>query len=215
VTGKDGERTAKGFDSVGRTIPTEMLPGEVIYQGMRFKLADGKNGPANAVACRGQEVELPSGRFSRLLLLAAADGDQRASFRTGDRVFDLLIQDWGGFIGQWDNRIWQAEASPATAPGEKTRKNQPALICTGLKPGFIKPAAVAWFASHRHTAEGANDPYAYAYLFAYELGLPARAKSLRLPNNPRIRILAITAVDKDWALQPLRPIGEDLQVRAP
>ena len=55
---------------------------------------------------RGQTIPLPAGKFTRLYLLAAADGDQKATFRIGDTPVELTIQDWGGYIGQWDNRIW-------------------------------------------------------------------------------------------------------------
>jgi alpha-mannosidase len=63
----------------------------------------------------------------------------------------------------------------------------------GLVPGYVKPASVAWFASHRHAADGANEPYAYSYLFAYVLDLPPGATELTLPDNDRIKVLAITA----------------------
>jgi hypothetical protein len=38
-----------------------------------------------------------------------------------------------------------------------------------LEPGFIKPAGLAWYASHHHTADGLNQPYQYPYLFAYSI----------------------------------------------
>lgn len=70
------------------------------------------------------------------------------------------------------------------------------LDFTGLKPGYIKRAPVAWFASHRHTAEGANEPYAYSYLFAYSIPLPEDARTVTLPDNNKIRIMAITVSDE-------------------
>ena len=66
----------------------------------------------------------------------------------------------------------------------------------GLTPGFIKRAPVAWFASHQHTADGANVPYSYSYLYAYAIDLPAGAKTITLPNNDKIRVLAITVADR-------------------
>jgi alpha-mannosidase len=74
---------------------------------------------------------------------------------------------------------------------------------TGLTPGFVKPAEVAWFASHRHTAAGDNEPYAYCYLFAYALDIPAGAVTLTLPDNDKIRILAVTAANEG---PPVRPV---------
>ncbi len=39
---------------------------------------------------------------------------------------------------------------------------------------------------------GKNEAYAYSYLFAYTIDVPANAKTLTLPNNDNVRILAIT-----------------------
>jgi alpha-mannosidase len=81
---------------------------------------------------------------------------------------------------------------------------------TGLQPGYIKPAPVAWFASHRHAADGSNDPYAFSYLFAYALDVPAGAKTLTLPNNDKIRILAITAVEEGAAVTAVSTLFDTL-----
>ena len=160
-------------------------------QGVRFRLAPAQEGKPNAVVSRGQTIALPSGRFNRLYVLAAsADGDQKASFRVGGTPVDTIVQDWGGYIGQWDNRTWNVREVPVTpragaptpAPGAPPR-TRTVLEHTGLTPGFIKRAPVAWFASHRHAADGANEPYAYAYLFAHSFALPANARSLTLPDN--------------------------------
>jgi alpha-mannosidase len=65
-----------------------------------------------------------------------------------------------------------------------------------LTPAFRKHVPVAWFASHRHTPDGANEPYAYSYLFAQSFELPAGARTLMLPDNDRLRILAVTVSDE-------------------
>jgi len=81
----------------------------------------------------------------------------------------------------------------------------------GIAPGFIKRTPVAWFASHRHSADGANEPYAYSYLFAYSLDVPAGAKTLVLPNNERIRILAITVANESGDVRPAQPLYDTLE----
>ena len=63
----------------------------------------------------------------------------------------------------------------------------------------------------RHAADGANEPYAYSYLFAYSLDLPAEAKTLRLPNNERIRILAVTVANEIGDLRPAQPLYDTLE----
>ena len=67
----------------------------------------------------------------------------------------------------------------------------------GLKPGYIKRADLAWYCSHHHDAKGQNVAYRYSYLFAYSVDLPAGAKTIKLPENDKIRILAISAADEN------------------
>ena len=77
---------------------------------------------------------------------------------------------------------------------------------TGLTPGFIKPAPVAWFASHRHTADGNNEPYSYCYIFAYAIDMPADARTLTLPQNDNIRIFAVTVAKESGPVRPARAL---------
>jgi alpha-mannosidase len=202
------------FDAIGRSLPAEMLPAEIAFGGIRFVLGSPKS--LNALTPRGQTITLPAGAFTRLYLLAAADGDQRATFRIGDAPVELTIQDWSGYIGQWDNRIWRAREEPvpqragaAAAPGRPPRVR---IIqeFAGLTPGFIKRTPVAWFTSHRHATDGTNDPYAYSYLFAYPIDVPQGARTLTLPTNERIRILAITAANEGSLVRPAQPLYDTL-----
>jgi alpha-mannosidase len=151
----------------------------------------------------------------RLYVLASSDGDQKATFRMGDKAVDVNIQDWSGYVGQWDNRSWTRKETelpprPDAPPGAPPRKTS-GLEVSGLTPGFIKRAPIAWFASHRLTAEGTKEPYAYSYLFAYSLDVPEAAKTLTLPNNDKIRILAITASDEGAAVRPAQPLYDTLE----
>ena len=81
---------------------------------------------------------------------------------------------------------------------------------TGLRPGFIKRADVAWFSSQRRGADGNAEPYAYSYLFAYAIDLPPGERSLTLPDNERIRILAITVADEPGMITPAHPLYDTL-----
>jgi alpha-mannosidase len=205
VTSGDGQKTTGGFDSDGRCLPAEMLPSEIAYRGFAFKLGPLADGQSNAVTCRGQAVALPTGQFNRLYLLAAAaNGDRKAPFSIDGQSVELTIQDWGGYIGQWDNRIWKGEvAEYAFAwPYE----------LVGLRPAYIRPDPVAWFCSHRHAPDGQNEPYAYCYVFAYALGLPPGAKTLTLPTNDRVFILAATVANDPAAdTRPAQPLLDELK----
>jgi len=79
-----------------------------------------------------------------------------------------------------------------------------------VTPGFIKRDAIAWYASHLHNSDGGFEAYAYSYLFIYPIDLPANAKTLTLPDNPRIRILAISAANETGEVHPAQPLYDTL-----
>jgi alpha-mannosidase len=193
----DGEKSAGGFDDHGNALPAEMLPAQVTFNNVQFQLAPAKTGAANTLVAKGQTIDLPAGDYNRVYLLAAsAEGDQKASFDAGGKTVELNIQDWGGFIGQWDDRQWSSKDTSHDDYGQMT----------GIKPGYIKRADVAWYSSHHHNAAGANVAYRYSYLFAYGIDLPAGAKSIRLPKNDKIRILAMSVADENPEVKPAQPL---------
>jgi alpha-mannosidase len=180
-----------------------MLPAEITFNDVRFQLGPSKSGAPNAVTASGQTVNLPAGNYNRVYLLAAsANGDQKADFEIGGRKAELMIQDWGGFIGQWDDRTWSSTDTSHDHWGEMT----------GLKPGFIKRADLAWYCSHHHDAAGKNVDYAYSYLFGYEIEVPAGAKTIKLPNNENVRILAVSVANENPEVTPAHPLYDVLPV---
>ena len=212
VAGVDGEKSTTGFDSTGGMLPAEMLPAAIEYGGIQFVLAPSGHGQRNAMVPRGQTIPLPPGKFNRLYLLAAAaGGDQRAVVEVEGKSTELIIQDWSGFIGQWDTREWKE--MPRPKPANSTSENQTEMTYAGLTPGFIKRAPVAWFASHRHNPSGSNEPYAYSYLFGYQIDVPANAKSIKLPANDKIRIMAITTTQQPATVVPAHPLYDVIPLR--
>ena len=219
---RDGERMKAGFDGEGYALPAEMLPRELSYAGIVFHLAPPDK--ANAVVARGQKIDLFGMR--RLYVLAASvGGDQNVVFRVGNQTTNVTVQDWSGFIGQWDNRQWketevrlQPRTPPADVPPDiaallqrSRTRSDPYGEMLGITPGFIKRAPVGWFASHRHTPSGTNEAYAYSYLFVYTFDVPADAQTLTLPNNDRVRILAITASNETSTVKPAHPLYDTLE----
>jgi alpha-mannosidase len=227
----DTKTIGGGFDGNGNAMPAEMLPNHINYHGVQFNLAPARTGSPNAVIAKGQTIHLPAGRFNRIYILAAsADGDQTASFLLGDRAVSLKIQDGGGFIGQWDTRIWKnlpqtdwaISANHAVWPPpdmEKREKADPIPSYPGdyigLEAGFVKPAGVAWYASHHHTADGLNQPYQYSYLFAYSIDINPNERTLVLPDNTKIRILAVSVAQENPELKPAQPLFDTLNRTEP
>jgi alpha-mannosidase len=197
----DGSKSKGGFDGNGNTLPAEMLPSQIVFNDVQFQLVPAKTASPNAVTAKGQTINLPAGPYNRVYVLAAsAGGDQKATFKAGNTATELDIQDWGGFIGQWDDRQWSST--------DTSHDNYGAM--TGIKPGYIKRATLAWYCSHHHNAAGENVPYRYSYLFAYAIELPAGAKTLTLPKNDKIRILAISLADENPLLKPAQPLYDAL-----
>ena len=207
--------------SQGKALPAEILPREIVYGGVRFSLAPTGDAKPNAVVARGQSYWLPSGKFNRIYLLAAAaNGDQKATFSVDERSVEMTIQEWTGFVGQWDDRIWktteeviqQRPGSPAPPAGTPVRtRTNPYGEMVGLRPGFIKRADIAWFTSQRRAADGSAEPYAYSYLFAYAIDVPAGVRTLTLPTNDRIRVLAVSVAHEPWVVTPAQPLYDTLE----
>ncbi|MGA7590857.1 MAG: glycoside hydrolase family 38 C-terminal domain-containing protein, partial [Candidatus Sulfotelmatobacter sp.] len=106
----DGTKSQGGFDGKGNALPAEMLPAQITFNDVQFQLPPARTGAPNAVAAKGQKIDLPAGHYNRLYVLAAsADGDQQATFKVGNTKAELMIEDWGGFIGQWDDRQWTSK----------------------------------------------------------------------------------------------------------
>jgi alpha-mannosidase len=117
----------------------------------------------------------------------------------------LRITDWSGVLGSWDNRVFEGGVPILTYS-----VNNP---LADLKPGFIKRDPLAWFCSHRHFPDR-DEEYRYSYLFKYRLDVPAGARTLTLPKNPRIRVLAVSVAQNDNdATLPAQPLFDDFDGR--
>jgi alpha-mannosidase len=231
----DDTKTVGGFDAAGDALAAEMLPQSLTFNDVKFTLAPAATGKPDAVTAKGQTVSLPAGAYNRVYVLAASnDGDQQAAFEVGKKSETVTVENWGGFIGQWDTREWKPEPSEITQTfGGNSRtiplKHEWAVSANhatwdlanrgsqnwspvypedyvGLKPGFVKRADVAWFADHHHTADGLNEPYQYSYLFVYSMALPAGTKTITLPNNDKIRVMAVSVAEEPAEVKPATPL---------
>jgi alpha-mannosidase len=206
--GKRGvQNDGPGFDGNGSTIPAEMICDEVVAEGITFHIGphDGKN----AVTCQGQNISLPNGPYNQLYLLAASvNGDTNGEFDIDGNPTVLKVQNWTGYIGQWDNRIFEGQVPETTFSVPNP--------LAGLASGYIKRAPLGWFCSHRRLADGGDAIYSYSYLFKYRIPLSSGGTTLTLPNNPGIRIVAATvAQDDNDNTQPAQPLYDDFTGRQP
>jgi len=208
VVSADTDRTDGQMDSMGRSIPAEMLGKRIVSEGITFELGPTTPSSPNAMPCDGQTIPLPTGRFDKLYLLAAATEDTEGTFRVDDAPTDLTIQKWTGFVGQWDDRQWD------TAFKEVDHRCEGKVIA--IKPGYIKRDPIAWFCTHRHDAKLGNEAYQFSYLFKYAIDMPEGATSLTLPANNKINILAASVVAADHAdVRLAAPLYDDFTDRAP
>jgi alpha-mannosidase len=188
----DAARTDGDFDGAGRTIAGDLLPAELTSGGIPFRTGPQAPGRANVLDCRGQALALPEGDHDRLYLLAAAvGGDRQATFTIDGSAVTATVPDWAEAVGQWDNRLVAGEL-----------QTDPARIA----PGYAKTSPVAWVGTHRHGARGENEAYAFTQLFRVAIDLPPGARTVTLPDDPRVRVLAATVArnDNDDAL-PAQP----------
>ncbi len=208
VFSTDADRTDGKIDVEGRTMPAEMLPPIINSEGIVFEMGPTADGQMNAVVCDGRTIDLPQGDYHRLYLLAAAQDDTTARFRIDRKLLPIAIQSWTGFIGQFDDRVWDRKFEEVDFRCDGR--------VVGIKTGYIKRSPVAWFSTHRHHPRNGNESYQFSYIFKYSLDLPRGAKQLTLPENPRVFIFAATAaINPNDSVLPVRPLYDDFTIRDP
>jgi hypothetical protein len=123
-------------------------------------------GPPDApdvVSCRGQVVPLPSGRYAGLWLLATA-------INGGRRSQDLLVTYADGTTAALTQNFsdWYA---PGRFPGETRAVSMP----------------------YRNNGDGTKDPRTfYAYSYGFNLDPAKTVRSLTLPADDSVKLLAVT-----------------------
>ena len=206
VVSSRAKRTDGAMDAQGGAYPAEMFPKQVVRGGVQFQLGPAADGKMNAVSAQGQTLNLRHGKFNRVHLLVAADGDTASEIKIGDDAQPFNVPNWTGYIGQWDNRLWYNPTNKIDL--------EPSQPPTGLVPGYVKRTPVAWFATHHNTPKG-DAYYAFSYLFELTYDLPTGAKSLTLPNNPNVRVFAVSLASEAAATPPAAPLYDTLADHQP
>ncbi|MGD1916782.1 MAG: glycoside hydrolase family 38 C-terminal domain-containing protein [Phycisphaerales bacterium] len=199
------EQRADGMTG-DRSYPAEMMPQTLSARGVGFLLGEGEQ--ANAVTCRGQEITLPGDGFDTLyLLVASSDGDVHGAVLVDGARAQISAQAWDGYVGQWDRREWPGDITDPRYPWGRSDM-------IGLTPGYVKPDEIAWYASHHHVPDDAgtrDEIYRYCYLFVQKIDLPRGARSVTLPDDPRIKVFAATAAQAGQAAEPARELFDTLE----
>ncbi len=203
------KRTDGMMDTTGACYAAEMFPARIQREGVEFQLGSTADGAKNALSAHAQRIDLPAGDFNRVHILAAADGDASAQIQVGatDEAFD--VPNWTGFVGQWDNRIWADQPTARDDAHVADLKVEHTAPPVGLTPGFIKRTPVAWFATH-HNTPTVDAYYQYSYLFQNSYDLPPGAKSITLPDNPKIRVFAVSVSREPTAAPAAAPLYDTL-----
>lgn len=200
----DGDMTRK-YDPTShgdvKNYPAEMIPSELVSEGIQFKLGSPADLQKNAVTCKGQTLKLPSGNYNKLYFLASATEETTGTFQVSGKPVNINIGKWIGFIGQHYDRQFDLDGHTVL----------------DVKAPFLKNDNIAWFASHYHFGYPTqNVPYSYSYIYKYEIGLPSGATEITLPDNDRIKIFAVTvAKQKADDIHLLQPLSDDFQEDGP
>ncbi|HYT74565.1 MAG TPA: glycoside hydrolase family 38 C-terminal domain-containing protein, partial [Vicinamibacterales bacterium] len=224
----DADRADGDFDGAKHTLAGELLPRELVLDGVRFAFGSSDPGAMNVLVPKGQRLTLPAGDFNRVYLIAAAVGSGViASIGVGAAAQSMTVPEWEGPVGQWWSRLKAPSALrepfvPASAANAQTtgRGGNPsqAEIQGGLvvqwdpstggvkgidqiRPAFVTRDEIAWIGTHRHSP-GGNQIYVPSFLFVHAIDLPRGTHEIRLPANDKLRILAITAVQESGHATP-------------
>ncbi len=221
----DDNRDDGDFDGKKQTLAGELLPKALRLNGVPFTFGSAAAGALNVLVPRGQTVSVPPGHDRIQLVAAAVGGDVPVRFLARTREgapatpLDLVVREWEGPVGRWftplaDTRLFREVYVPPMRGQSWTQDAIQADLVVGvdpatgavqgidrIRPAFVKRDEIAWVGTHRHSPSG-NQPYIPSYLFAYAIDVPAGTTALELPNDSRLRILAITAAHRPAWFRP-------------
>ncbi|MEZ4386081.1 MAG: glycoside hydrolase family 38 C-terminal domain-containing protein [Candidatus Krumholzibacteriia bacterium] len=200
------------LDGSGISLPSELIPGEFVRDGVRFRTGPRERGAANLLRCQGQVLEIPgtAGERHLQLIACAVDGPREVAFQT-DRGDDppVWFPDGREFFGQWDSRLVGEDV--VHDAGQVT-------------PAYVTEGDLGWIVTHRHEADGTVAPYVFTHFYRIDvdLQLPLRqpARTVTLPDDPAVVILAASVVAGGDEITPIcdlvdRPRRPSVRIEAP
>ena len=152
----------------GCSLPAELCPQGFTAGGVSFKMPD-TQASSDVMVARGQTIDLPKSMTKLYIAAASTLGDRDATFYLDGREKQIKIAAMTEHYGNWDMAGLNIKAAHKNAP-------------------------IAFEFTHTHHPEG-DIPNGKAYFYLYELDI-RNAKTLTLPEDNRIIILAMTAGKK-------------------
>ncbi len=185
----DAQPNDGDFDGAGRSLPSAVIPAEFTRDGVTYRTGPRRPGALNLLRCAGQDLALPESDLRSLHLLVCATGDRR-EVAFGDRA--VTVPDGAAFFGQWDSRV---------AGGEIVHE------AADLTNGYVNALPIGWVVTHRHDATGRNEPYVFTHFYRVTVPVAAGARSFRLPDDPKVVVLAASLSDgRCEELAPTSPL---------
>ncbi|MDF2632371.1 MAG: Alpha-mannosidase, partial [Caproiciproducens sp.] len=169
------------YDGNGDTIPAELWPDTVTFQGVNFNLGPAKDGYRNMVQANGQKIDLPQGNYKYVYILGAGagNGDKNGTF-TVNQSDNTTVSRNLEFAG-WNTNLsgWDRFSNMNIYPNVKDQ--------------------VGHFFTHFHN--GSTDRMTVDnYLFVYTIPVdPEKGlDSIQLPKASGMKIAAISVADSDY-----------------
>jgi alpha-mannosidase len=184
-----GQRAPSGgFDGRGRTFPRELVPERIQDATVPFDLTHVRDGATGVLEPCGEGLEIPGGFVELWLLAAASGGELDAAFALeggpqAPALIRLRVPDWRAPL------FVESRFRPRLAGGQRVDE-----VVRRVPIAFATP-----FLRDRRGRDLVAEP---GLLFALRVPLGG-ARRVRLPSEPRLRLVAATLADR-----PARPLSE-------
>ncbi len=176
-------RLDNGIYGKNYTIPAELVPDVITSGGVSFAVNKGKY---DSLLADGQTIALDGGYNKLVILCASLDGDRECTFDVDGKPAKIKVSDIEERPFAWD--------------------------LYGMKrTAKIKTDVLGWECTHTHSANG--DDYAHQlFFFKYEIETDG-AKSLRLPCDKNLFILAATQIKTDCECKCVTQLYDTVEPR--
>lgn len=176
-------RSSSGICGKNYTVPSELVPDIITSGGVNFRIGKGEK---NCLLADGQTVALNSDCNKLVLLCASLDGDKEFTLGLDGKPVKISVSDIEERPFAWDMYSLKRTAK-------------------------IKTDTVGWECTHTHSAKGDN--YAHQlFFFKYEIETNG-AKTITLPKDKKLLILAATQVNSDTDCKCVTPLYDTVKPR--